>query len=100
MSARFFLLSLGSGSGRIITETWEGCIVPLTTLMRSSFNASRSVLSLKNTCKMGIRRFGTPYEQVMRRSLTRLNTQLANEFQSLPTPQNGDPPQNAAPLPQ
>src|SRR5215207_10106114 len=45
MSARFFLLSLGSGSGRINTETWEGCIVSVTTPTRSSPSLSRSVSS-------------------------------------------------------
>jgi hypothetical protein len=37
---------LGGGSGRRPKETWAGCIVSLTTPMRSSLKASRSISSL------------------------------------------------------
>src|SRR5215207_4507947 len=39
-------LRLGGGSERSHSETWAGCIVPLTTPTRSSLKASRSVSSL------------------------------------------------------
>jgi hypothetical protein len=43
-SGRSFLV--GAGSGRNHKETWEGCIVSLTTFTRSSLKALRSVSSL------------------------------------------------------
>jgi hypothetical protein len=36
----------GAVSGRNHTDTWAGCIVSLTTLVKSSLKASRSVSSL------------------------------------------------------
>ena len=49
---------------------------------RSPFHAT----DRQNTCKTTLIQSDTPYEQGMRRSLTRLNSQLANELQSLSTP--------------
>ena len=40
------LLDILGASGRSHKETWEGCIVSLTTLVKSSLKASRSVSSL------------------------------------------------------
>jgi len=41
------------------------------------------MIDTQNTCKTMKRRSGTPYEQVMRRSLTPLNTPVANETHDL-----------------